>query len=203
MDQVEKRFCLSTSPDSLLQSQHWLGAEVQFSSFILLVNNGGNFTLTGGLSHLYWYIPVPGEVYWLFSCFLFSNTRRCRFLCTCFFWCSKFPFVLFSCFSSLEDSVRFPHEQIATWLRPCWPCRKCSQKFRPNHQHLVLAERRQEQQARKKSLLITFRIINGPIANDIECSYVRARENSVLFVSALLHAESFPLFLPFGCTLGR
>ena len=41
------------------------------------------------------------------------------------------------------------------------------------------------------------------IAKDIKCSYVRAKENSVLFVSALLHAESFPLFLPSGCTLGR
>eukprot|EP00434_Breviolum_minutum_P017590 symbB.v1.2.015527.t1/scaffold1161.1/size184519/2 len=34
-------------------------------------------------------------------------------------------------------------------VQPCWPCRKCSQKFRPNHQHLVLAERRQEQQVAK------------------------------------------------------
>ena len=161
MDQVEKRFCLSASPDSLLQSQHWLGAKVQFSSFILSVNNGGNFTGTWCLSHFY--IPVPSEVYCLFSRFLCINTRQCRFLCTRFFWCSKFPFVLFFCFSSLDRgfctfSAWTNHNMIEAVL--AMP--KVQPKVPAQPPASGVGRASPGATGQEKVLLITFRIIVDP-----------------------------------------
>ena len=120
IDQIEnrplERFCLSACPDNLLPSQHWLGGKVQFISFSLSVNNGDRrfqkeykdmMSIPLILVHTSTRRSVPDVL-----SFLIQQHETGVGFCVLVIWCSQFPFVLFFCFSSLEDSVRFPHEQI-------------------------------------------------------------------------------------------
>ena len=161
--------------------------------------------ISQGLSHLY--IPVPGEVYWLFSRFLFSNTRQCRFLCTCnlvqpISLCVVFLLLIFRGFCTFSAWTN--HNVIEAML--AMP--KVQPKVPAQPPASGVGRASPGETGQEKVSFDYFQYYCGhlwthSIAKDIKCSYVRAKENSVLFVSALLHAESFPLFLPSGCTLGR
>ena len=144
---------------------------------------GGVVSKNAVCSDIYIYIASGMLRYLQMKCILFfwclSNSRQCRFLCT---------FLLLMSHQydwghqgHAESAAKSSGPTTSIW---CW--QSVARSNRPG-----------------KSLFWLLSIFLLTIAKDIKCSYVRARENSVLFVSALLHAMSFPLFLPYGCTLGR
>ena len=108
--------------------------------------------------------------------------------------------MLFSCFSCLEDSVRFPHKQI-NMIEAMLAMPKVQPKVPAQPPASGVGRASPVGTGQEKVIFDYFQDYCGPIAKGIKRQSVRERENSVLVVSSLLHVKYVRLFVPLGCTL--